>query len=163
MSYTEINRKYISKTRKEHSCEWCGSSIDIGSESWYRFYEFDGEKHSAYMHPECTRACSLANADPIQDLQGSWQIGDYERGEWICKEDHRYPHRSTWDILRQVEAFAAVKAGDKVHSSIAPQRIIVVETIGEKGLLVIDGKCQDLIDLDIWVLDDWRTLEGDNS
>lgn len=160
MSYTEINSKYISKTRKPHSCEWCGTQVEVGSEAWYRFYELDGDTHSAWKHPECARACDKANADPQQDLRDGWQAGDYDRGEYVSREDFRYPRRSTWEILQQVDEFAKVVAGDRVHSSIAPDEVRIVEHIGSIVVFFTIGGTLHSLDRDEWVLDDWCKLEA---
>jgi hypothetical protein len=159
MSYTEIRRKYIAKTRKPHSCEWCGSQIEATSEAWYRFYEFKGERHFTCMHPECVRACDLAHADPHQDLSDGWQDGEYQRGEWVSSENDRYPHRSTWQIIRQYEAFEEVKVGDWVHSSLNPKVLRLVEKIGVEGDLIFNYATDlELLDRDEWVLDDWSKV-----
>lgn len=158
MNYTEINRRYISKTRKTHKCEWCGTQIEISSEAWYRFYDFDGQKHSAWIHPECYHASDRAFADPQQDLQDGWQPGEYDRGECISREDFRYPHRSTWEILRSVDEFASVKFGDRIYSSIAPDNVRVVLDAGNFLSFQVDGSFCPL-DRDEWVLDDWHKQE----
>jgi hypothetical protein len=162
MSYTEIQQKYITKTLKPHDCEWCGTQIEIGSEAWYRFYKFDNQKHSAYMHPECAQASAKASADPVCDLTDGWLPGDYDRGEWVSREDFRYPHRTVWEILRQTDAFDRVKVGDRVRSSITPQEIYTID--GKNALSVYwrEGamSIERSLDRDEWILDDW-SIVGD--
>jgi hypothetical protein len=158
MSYQEINSKYLAKTRKAHRCEWCGERIDIGEEAWYWFYRLEGATRSAYMHCECKAACEKAYADPGQEIAlYGWEAGKFARGEYVSREDLRYPHRSVWAILRQVEAFDRVKAGDRICSSLQPKNVRVVENADVEMLWLVEDLSVEGISKEEWVLDDWKT------
>lgn len=114
------------------------------------------------MRAECAKACAKAHADQHLDLQDGWQEGEYMRGEWLSREDFRYPHRSVWEILRQ---YSDVKVGDWVHSSIDLKAIHLVEKISEEDNLIFNYQTDlRLLDRDEWVLDDWcKTFQSSET
>lgn len=76
MSYTELSTKVV-KTRKKHSCAWCGQPIDVGESAQYRAYIFDNDFQSDYMHTECNQA--MHHYPDQNDLLDGWTPGDFER------------------------------------------------------------------------------------
>ena len=155
MSYQEINSKYISNTRKLHDCEWCGQDIEIGSEAHYRFYVFDGEKQSAYMHSECKRGCEWAYLDKQSDLADGWQPGEYDRGGWMHNEDARYESLSAWRVLASIEIFERLKIGDNVVSGYQPELIKTVANLGVDWVWIGEN---ELIDRQEWVLGAYQKI-----
>jgi hypothetical protein len=57
MTISEI--KHVRKARKNHFCDWCAETIKKGYpySTWFTF----GESTTTRMHPECYKACYLAD------------------------------------------------------------------------------------------------------
>jgi hypothetical protein len=78
------------------------------------------------------------------------------QGEWLHPKDDRYPHRSVWHILRQVELFDQIKVGNWVHSSIDPKIVRRVDAVTKDGHLIFDYHNNlEILNRDDWVLGDW--------
>lgn len=69
--------RWINKTRKIHSCCWCGKRIEVGSAASYAAGVFEGDFWSGHYHPECQAA---QDSMSYSDLMDGWCPGDFARG-----------------------------------------------------------------------------------
>ncbi len=78
MSGEVIGLTYVKKCRKNHSCFWCGETIERGSPySWWLWVE-SGTIEKIKCHPECHDAWSDAS-----EYEGDIYYcipGEHERG-----------------------------------------------------------------------------------
>jgi len=92
----------IVKTRKEHSCIYCGRKIPIGTEAWNSTGLWEGDWQNWY-------ACKFCNREVVPDYaeQGEPISGD-EFNEWFrdtdymkCKEcgNSKTRYRNDWDWI----------------------------------------------------------------
>lgn len=58
-------------------CEWCNQWIEKREQAVVRVYSFNGEFHSARMHPECYTAMMKSLSDMPDD---EFEPGDQGRG-----------------------------------------------------------------------------------
>jgi hypothetical protein len=75
------------KCRKAACCDWCGQTIDAGTEYHSHVYRMDGDFHADKFHPECSSAMNLINwqwddgFDPRENVRGKPEHqheGEYE-------------------------------------------------------------------------------------
>jgi hypothetical protein len=78
--------KWVKKTRKVHSCDWCGKRIEAGSATEYQAGVFEGDFFAGHLHPECAAA---KDSLPWQELQDGWMPGDWARGR--ADDDYDQP------------------------------------------------------------------------
>lgn len=75
--YQALSSKKV-RTRKPHSCEWCGEGIAEGDVADYRVYKWQGDFHADYMHEECTRGMQQSMLD--KDLRDDFIDFGFETG-----------------------------------------------------------------------------------
>ena len=68
------DRRSVAKTRKDHQCDGCRTTIPAGSAATYCVIKWDGAFHSYHMHPDCQAASDFwfveAQLDPLEGWQG---------------------------------------------------------------------------------------------
>ena len=62
----ELSNKEV-RTRKAHTCIWCGESIGKGERAQARSYVFDGRLMSDHLHTECYEAMGKYDWDACVD------------------------------------------------------------------------------------------------
>ncbi len=72
------------RTRKLHSCEWCGEAIPAGSCVNFRAYIFEGALNSGWQHLECNAAMHLYLG---YDDDDGFDVGSFMRGTCTLKEE----------------------------------------------------------------------------
>jgi len=76
MFFTQLKNKIV-KTRKLHSCTWCGEAIDVGSLVKHRVNVDEEGLWSEYWHDECWAAMLKV---PYDELEDGFTPGNYPRG-----------------------------------------------------------------------------------
>lgn len=52
MADGEVRSKWV-RTRKPHSCVWCGWEILVGAKARFQVYSYDGYLNNAHYHEAC--------------------------------------------------------------------------------------------------------------
>jgi len=65
------------KAAKEHTCEWCNETIEVGEKHNYRCYKFEGQFLTGRMHLVCEKAMSTY---PNDDLLDGFDFGMFRKG-----------------------------------------------------------------------------------
>ena len=87
------------KTRKPHSCEWCGEIVEKGERAYYRAYTGPyGDFVWGWQHPECFLAMMFGDVSHFDE----WMPGDFARGrdsedadtEMVCGDGFFH----TWEV-----------------------------------------------------------------
>ena len=87
--YEELNSKKV-KTRKNHTCAWCGEKINVGEAADYRAYKYEGDFHTDYMHEECTNGMkrSMDDKELREDLiDYGFETGGQFRGGLLASRE----------------------------------------------------------------------------
>jgi hypothetical protein len=79
MSFTDT--RHITKTRKPHSCCWCGEAIPQGSSAVYTAGHNNGDFYAGHWHDECHTAYNRMSNEEYDDVQDGWMEGDFQRGK----------------------------------------------------------------------------------
>jgi hypothetical protein len=68
--------RFVQRTRRFHTCNWCGQKIIPHNKAFYFAGKWEGDFGSGYMHMECYHAFSFCNQ------QGDFQDDGYDPGSY---------------------------------------------------------------------------------
>lgn len=102
------DRRPVGKTRKDHVCDGCRTTIPASSAAIYVVIKWDGAFNSYHMHPDCEAASNHwfveAGIDPLEGWQGmqeetaanSLSRAEVEDiiGDWPTVVDRLFPEAS---------------------------------------------------------------------